>query len=55
MRAVCWGRPSPNPLFYDFAQNAAAWEIKDQYMFGPDLMPCQKLKDKLFGSISRSQ
>ncbi|WP_425415276.1 hypothetical protein [Paenibacillus stellifer] len=49
------GHSSPNPLFYDFVQDAAAWEIEDQYMFGPNLIPCRKLEDKLFGAISRSQ
>ncbi|MNB74302.1 hypothetical protein D3C75_209320 [compost metagenome] len=47
------GHSFPNPLFYDFVQDAAAWEIEDQYMFGPNLIPCRKLEDKLFGAIAR--
>lgn len=26
------------PLFYDFPQDAACWEVEDAYMFGPDLL-----------------
>jgi len=26
------------PLFVDFPQDAAAWSVSDQYMFGPDLL-----------------
>ena len=26
------------PLFYDFPEDAKAWEVEDQYMFGPDVM-----------------
>ncbi|MCQ4086562.1 glycoside hydrolase family 31 protein [Saccharibacillus sp. JS10] len=32
------GTPPMRPLFYDFPQDSAAWEIEDQYMFGPDLL-----------------
>ena len=26
------------PLFYEFPEDKAAWEIKDAYMFGSDLL-----------------
>lgn len=32
------GTPPMRPLFYDFPEDAAAWEADDQYMFGPDLL-----------------
>jgi len=32
------GSPPMRPLFYDFPEDAAAWEIEDQFMFGPDLL-----------------
>jgi len=32
------GTPVMRPLFYDFPEDPAAWNIEDQYMFGPDLL-----------------
>ncbi|WP_130838382.1 glycoside hydrolase family 31 protein [Lachnoclostridium sp. Marseille-P6806] len=32
------GTPVMRPLFYDFPEDAQAWGIDDQYMFGPDLL-----------------
>ena len=32
------GTPVMRPLFYDFPEDLAAWEIEDQYMFGPDVL-----------------
>jgi len=32
------GVPVMRPLFYDFPQDEATWEIDDAYMFGPDLL-----------------
>jgi alpha-D-xyloside xylohydrolase len=32
------GAPLMRPLFYDFPDDAACWEIEDQYMFGPDML-----------------
>jgi alpha-D-xyloside xylohydrolase len=32
------GAPVMRPMFYDFPEDAKAWEIEDQYMFGPDLI-----------------
>ena len=32
------GTPVMRPLFYDFPQDDKAWEIEDQYLFGPDIL-----------------
>jgi alpha-D-xyloside xylohydrolase len=32
------GTPVIRPLFYDFPADAKAWEIEDEYMFGPDVL-----------------
>ena len=32
------GTPIMRPLFYDFPEDAASWEIEDEYMFGPDIL-----------------
>ncbi len=32
------GTPVIRPLFYDFPTDAAAWEVSDEYMFGPSLL-----------------
>jgi alpha-D-xyloside xylohydrolase len=32
------GAPPMRPLFFDFPQDARAWEIETEYMFGPDLL-----------------
>lgn len=32
------GRPPMRPLFYDFPSDPRAWEIEDEYLFGPDLL-----------------
>jgi alpha-D-xyloside xylohydrolase len=32
------GTPVIRPLFYDFTHDAVAWEIEDEYMFGPDML-----------------
>ncbi len=32
------GTPVMRPLFYDFPQDVKAWDIDDQYMFGPDIL-----------------
>lgn len=32
------GHPVMRPLFFDFAGDERAWEIEDQYMFGPDIL-----------------
>ncbi|MBQ9065175.1 MAG: glycoside hydrolase family 31 protein [Blautia sp.] len=32
------GTPVMRPLFYDYPQDSACWEIGDEYMFGPDVL-----------------
>lgn len=32
------GIPIMRPLFFDFKEDKAAWDVDDQYMFGPDIM-----------------
>ncbi len=32
------GTPVMRPLFYDFPQDQKAWEVEDQYLFGPDVL-----------------
>ncbi len=32
------GTPVMRPLFYDFPADLRAWEVTDQYMFGPDVL-----------------
>ena len=32
------GTPVMRPLFYEFAEDEAAWDVKDAYMFGADLL-----------------
>jgi alpha-D-xyloside xylohydrolase len=32
------GTPVMRPLFYDFPEDAEAWETEDEYMFGPDIL-----------------
>lgn len=37
------GTPVMRPLFYDFPDDKQAWEIEDEYMFGPDVLVCPVL------------
>lgn len=32
------GTPVMRPLFYDFPEDAATWNVEDAYMFGPDVL-----------------
>ena len=32
------GTPVIRTLFYEFPQDAAAWEVTDEYLFGPDIL-----------------
>ena len=32
------GTPVMRPLFYDFPEDQAVWDIEDEYMFGPDVL-----------------
>lgn len=45
------GTPPMRPLFYDFPRDASAWEIEDQYMFGPNLLVAPVLEE---GARSRT-
>ena len=38
------GTPPMRPLFYDFPADRRAWEVADQYMFGPDLLVAPVLR-----------
>lgn len=38
------GTPVIRPLFYDFPSDVTAWEVEDQYMFGPDYLVAPILK-----------
>lgn len=40
------GTPIMRPLFYDFDQDTKAWEIADEYMFGPDVLVAPVLHSK---------
>lgn len=32
------GTPVMRPLFYDFPEDKKAWDVEDQYLFGPDVL-----------------
>ena len=36
--AAAKGVPPMRPLFVDFPKDSAAWQVEDQFMFGPDLL-----------------
>ncbi len=36
--AECDGTPPMRPLFFDFPNDARAWDVEDQFMFGPDIL-----------------
>jgi alpha-D-xyloside xylohydrolase len=38
------GSPLMRPMFYEFPEDAACWELADQYMFGPDYLVAPILK-----------
>ena len=45
------GTPVMRPLFFDFPYDTTCWDIKDQYMFGPDLLIAPILQE---GARSRA-
>jgi len=45
------GTPPMRPLFYDFPDDAIAWDIDDEFMFGPDVLVAPVLYE---GARSRS-
>ena len=34
------GAPVMRPMFYDYPEDEVAWELDDQFMFGPDFVVC---------------
>jgi alpha-D-xyloside xylohydrolase len=49
--AEATGLPPMRPLFVDFPDDSRAWEVEDQFMFGPDIMVAPILSE---GARSRS-
>ena len=41
------GTPVIRPLFYDFHEDKTAWQVEDQYMFGPDVLVAPILYPKM--------
>ncbi len=41
------GAPVMRPLFYDFPGDREAWDIEDQYMFGPDILVNPVLEERM--------
>jgi alpha-D-xyloside xylohydrolase len=39
------GSPVIRPLFYDFPEDQGAWEIEDQYLFGPEFLVAPVLRE----------
>jgi alpha-D-xyloside xylohydrolase len=39
------GTPPMRPLFYDFSKDENAWDVDDQYMFGPDILVAPVLNE----------
>lgn len=44
------GSPVMRPMFYEFPKEEICWDLKDQYMFGPDLLVAPVLQE---GSTER--
>ena len=44
------GAPVMRPLFYEFYNDAKVWDIKDEYMYGPDILVAPILYE---GTITR--
>ena len=42
------GSPLMRPMFYEFPEDAACWDLSDQYMFGPDYLVAPILKPDTF-------
>lgn len=42
------GAPVIRPMFYEFPQDEACWELKDQYMFGPDMLVAPILYEEMY-------
>nr|WP_281270962.1 TIM-barrel domain-containing protein [Paenibacillus prosopidis] len=44
------GAPVMRPLFYEFKNDDKVWDIKDEYLYGPDLLVAPNLYE---GAVSR--
>ncbi|MFA5658861.1 MAG: TIM-barrel domain-containing protein, partial [Oscillospiraceae bacterium] len=42
------GTPVMRPLFYDFHEDTQAWDIDDEYMFGPDLLVAPVIEEDAY-------
>jgi alpha-D-xyloside xylohydrolase len=42
------GTPVIRPLFYDFSADEKAWEVDDQYMFGPDILVAPVIEEDAY-------
>jgi alpha-D-xyloside xylohydrolase len=40
------GAPLMRPMFFEFPGDTASWELKDQYMFGPDMLVAPVMEAK---------
>ena len=45
-----WGRPVMRPMFYEFPEQECCWELKEQYMFGSDMLAAPILYE---GAVQR--
>ena len=45
------GHPVMRTMFYEFPEDAACWDLKDQYMFGSDILVAPIVQP---GAVSRS-
>ena len=41
------GEPVMRPLFFDFPEDEAAWNVEDAYMFGPDILVAPVMEEGL--------
>lgn len=39
------GSPVMRPMFYEFSEDHTCWDLKDQYMFGPDILVAPIMKE----------
>jgi alpha-D-xyloside xylohydrolase len=41
-----WGAPVMRPMFFEFPEDPKCWELKDQYMFGSDMLVAPVMEAK---------
>jgi alpha-D-xyloside xylohydrolase len=41
------GTPVIRPLFYDYPQDSKAWEVEDEYFFGPDVLVAPVMQENM--------